>query len=183
MNFLRRCYSKLFSKNSASNNSVFPLLFKDAHVDGIDKKLYEVSLKYKIAVLPIQENYDLDNLYPITDQVHLWTILVVGNDKTYIHVSNPDPFRHIPNLDSTVLNKKAEGILPAEMIGFLDPIWDTTLNGHQLQFYIVFDGRIFFVNTYPFYNGRQKVIGAILFMRRFDTITDVYNAVDTQDAK
>lgn len=149
-------------------------LVKDALPDDIDKHLYEVSKKYKIGVLPIQENYDIDNLYPITDQVELWTILVVGNDKTYIHVSNPDPFRNIPNLDGAVLNKKAEGVLPPEFRGFLDPIWDKTLGGQQLQFYIVFDGRIFFVNTYPFYNGKEKVIGAILFMRRFDTITDVY---------
>jgi hypothetical protein len=152
-----------------------PPFLKDASADQeLDRRLYEVSKKYKIAVLPIQENYDLDNLYPITDKVELWTILVVGNDKTYIHVSNPDPFRTIPNLNSSVLNKKADNLLPEEFKAFLDPLWDKTLIGNQLQFYMVVDGRIFFVNTYPFYNQSSKVIGAILFMRKFDTITDVY---------
>ena len=51
-----------------------------------------------------------------------------------------------------------------------DSVWTKTLQGKQLQFYMVWNSKLYFINTYPFFNGKGKVIGAILFMRAFETM-------------
>jgi hypothetical protein len=137
----------------------------------LNKQLYHVSKKYKISILPIAAGFNLENLYPLTDQVEFWNIFIVGKDKTYIlaHCKN----LVIPNTDK-LLNKTADGILPDELRDFFDPLWDKTLKGTQLQFYIVFNGRTYFVNSYPFYNEKKVVIGAIMFFRLFETMPDIY---------
>jgi hypothetical protein len=150
----------------------------------LNQQLYNVSKKYKISILPIVSGFNLDNLYPLTDQVQFWNIFIVGRDKTYILASCKNI--KIPNTEQ-LLNKTADGILPDELREFFDPIWDKTLKGSQLQFYIVFNSSTYFVNTYPFYNDRKRVIGAIMFLRLFETMPDVYYMnnfpVDTKDQK
>ena len=137
--------------------------------DGLDRNIYNVSKEYKISILPIIPDFDIDNLYPITDQVHKWSILIVGNDKTYILASIKDPHITIPESED-LPNHTGNNILPEELTKFFDSVWTTTLTGKQLQFYMVWNGKLYFVNTYPFFNGKKKVIGAILFMRAFDTM-------------
>lgn len=137
----------------------------------LEKKIYHVSKQNKISVLPITPTFDIENLYPLTDRVELWNIFVVGNDKTYIMSQVKDPTISIPEADE-LLNRKANGILPEDLATFFDTIWDRTLLGRQLQFYIVWNGRLYFINTYPFFNGRRAVIGAILFMRAFETMPE-----------
>lgn len=132
-------------------------------------ELYNVSRKYKISILPVASGYNIENLYPLTDHVELWNIFIVGRDKTYI-LANCKNLK-IPR-SSELVNNTADGILPDELKDFFDPIWDQTLNGNQLQFYIIFDGRTYFVNSYPFFNERKRVIGAILFLRLFETMPD-----------
>lgn len=46
-------------------------------------------------------------------------------------------------------------------------IWDLTLEGCNLQFYIVVSNELYFVNTYTIPNEKGNIIGAILFMRKF----------------
>lgn len=142
---------------------------KDIGAFDLGSKLYDVTRQYKISILPIPQNFDIDNLYPITDHVELWNIFIVGNDKTYILVNINDPHIIIPNTRQ-LPNHKAQNIMPEELVKLLDSIWDKTLLGKQLQFYMVWDGKLYFINTYPFFNGQNKVIGAILFMRTFETI-------------
>ncbi len=137
----------------------------------LEKKIYHVSKQNKISVLPITPTFDIENLYPLTDHVELWNIFVVGNDKTYIMSQVKDPSISIPEADE-LLNRKENGILPDDLATFFDTIWDRTLLGRQLQFYIVWNGRLYFINTYPFYNGKRSVIGAILFMRAFETMPE-----------
>jgi hypothetical protein len=141
--------------------------------DGLQKELYHVSQKYKIAILPIVTDYDLDNLYPITDRVEQWNIMVIGNDKTYILASLRDPYLR-PFREEGVLNNNGETTIPPELQGFFSPIWDKTLAGSQLQFYIVYSSHLYFINTYPILNGKKKIIGAIMFMRAFETLADLY---------
>ena len=137
----------------------------------LDKNLYKVTRKYKISILPITPNYDIDNLYPLTDHVELWNIFIVGNDKTYILANVNDPHILIPNV-GMLPNKQAQNILPDELMGVLNNIWTKTLTGKQLQFYMVWNSKLYFVNTYPFFNGKSVVIGAIMFMRAFETMPD-----------
>ena len=137
----------------------------------LDRKIYNVSREYKISILPITPKFDIENLYPISDKVHLWSTLIIGNDKTYILANIKDPHINIP--ESVHLeNKTGTNILPHELNKFFDSIWDKTLTGKQLQFYIVWNAKLYFINTYPFFNGRGKVIGAILFMRAFETMPE-----------
>ena len=154
-------------------NVVFNCFWKSKKIQEkeLDKKIYHVSKQHKISVLPITPTFDIDNLYPLTDHVELWNIFVVGNDKTYIMTQVKDPNIILPEAEN-LLNRKANGILPNDLSTFFDTIWDRTLLGRQLQFYIVWNGRLYFINTYPFFNGKRNVIGAILFMRAFDTMPE-----------
>jgi hypothetical protein len=155
-----------------------PKIKETTHDIDLGSKLYNVTREYKISILPITQNFDIQNLYPITDHVELWNIFIIGNDKTYIMANINDPNITIPNSDQ-LPNHKGHNILRDELLKILDTIWDRTLTGKQLQFYIVWNGKLYFINTYPFFNGKNKVIGAILFMRTFETMEDeVKNSSD-----
>jgi hypothetical protein len=141
----------------------------------LDTNIYAASRKFKISILPINNHFDIENLYPLTDHVELWNIFIVGNDKTYILASVKDPCITIPGADD-LLNHRGNNRLPVELNEFFNTIWDKTLNGKQLQFYMVWSGRLYFINTYPFLNGKGKVIGAALFMRAFETMPEMHIA-------
>ena len=138
---------------------------------GLDKRIYDVTREYKVSILPITPNFDIDNLYPLTDHVELWNIFIIGNDKTYILANIKDPHIIIPN-HKDLTNHQAKNILPMELEKVLDCIWDRTLKGNKLQFYMVWNGKLYFINTYPFHNGKNKVIGAVMFMRAFETMPE-----------
>ena len=145
---------------------------EDVAVDAMDRNIYAASHKHNINVLPVLPNFDIQNLYPITDCVEQWNILVVGSDKTYILASLKDPFIRLdpPNAEAQLPNHQGHDVMPAELNAFFDPVWDKTLLGRQLQFYILWNERLYFINTYPFFNSGHRVIGAILFMRAFHTL-------------
>lgn len=150
--------------------------------DDLHGDIYKVSKEYKITILPITHNIDIDNLYPVTDHVELWNIFIVGNDKTYILANINDKHINIPNNDK-LLNHKAENLLPDELRKIFDKIWDKTLSGKQLQFYMVWNSKLYFINTYPFFNGKAKTIGAILFMRMFESMPDIRNATRLENVE
>ncbi len=137
--------------------------------DGLDRNIYNVTREYKISILPIIPDFEIDNLYPLTDHVELWNIFIVGNDKTYILANVNDPHIVVPNAES-LPNHSGINILPNELSVVFDSVWTQTLSGKQLQFYMVWNGKLYFINTYPFFNGKKKVIGAILFMRAFESM-------------
>lgn len=145
----------------------------------LDKKIYDVTREYKVSILPITASFDIDNLYPLTDHVELWNIFIIGNDKTYILANVKDPHIVIPQCRN-LENHQATNILPIELEKILDCIWDRTLKGNKLQFYMVWNGKLYFINTYPFLNGKNKVIGAILFMRAFETMPEA-KFTETED--
>lgn len=120
-----------------------------------------------LSIIPVSDTYHIDNLYPITDHVEFWNIFVVGNDKTYILANVKDPHIFLPHVEK-LTNDRGNRILPPALMKMFDNIWTKTLTGVKLQFYMLWGGKLFFVNTYPFLNGNQLVIGAIMFMRAFD---------------
>lgn len=134
---------------------------KDHHA-----RMIKAGEKYDIAILPVVSDYKIDNLYPVTDQVHKWNILIVGNDKTYIHAS-------IYDLDfptKGLLNNVGARELCPELNEFFDPIFDKTLQGRKLQFMIVWRKTTYMVNTYPLQNTANKVVGAIMFVRAYELL-------------
>lgn len=146
-------------------------------MDGV----YRVARKYKISFLPVGPNFELTNLYPLTNHVELWNVLVVGRDKSYILASIRDPHTRIPA--DGMLNRKGEESLPHELVKLFDIFWTKTLEDRQLQLFLVWNGKLYLVNTYAFKNPSGAVIGAVMFMRAFsgdDTVTDP--ALDAQNS-
>lgn len=143
----------------------------DSDNDDLGQKIYDVGRKYNIFILPVLEDQAIDNLYPTTDHVHLWNIFIVGNDKTYILATVNDDHIRIPN-HSNLANHKSDNMIPPELTEIFNTIWDKTLRGSQLQFYMVWNKKLYFINTYPFSNDSKKVIGAIMFMRAFETLPE-----------
>jgi hypothetical protein len=139
----------------------------------LEKKIFDVSKEYNISILPIQNNVEIENLYPPTDHVELWNTFIVGCDKTYILANVNDDHIRIPHLD-LLPNRKGLNLLPDELSNVFDKIWDKTLTNTKLQFYMTWNGKLYFINTYPFLNGKQKVIGATLFMRAFEKMPEAH---------
>ncbi len=132
-----------------------------------ESRLKSVGSKYNIAILPVISDYEIENLYPVTDQVHKWNILIVGSDKTYIHASIYD--LDIPETENLV-NNRGTTVLSHELNEFFDPIFDNTLNGRKLQFLIIWRKTTYLVNTYPLENQSNKVVGAIMFVRAYELL-------------
>lgn len=151
-------------------NCIFPACCsrepKKKNADDHDAKMIEVSEKYNIAILPVVSDYKIENLYPVTDQVHKWNILIVGNDKTYIHASIYDL-----DIPSKILeNNLGARVLCSELNEFFDPIFDKTLQGRKLQFLIIWRKTTYMVNTYPLQNTSDNVVGAIMFVRAYELL-------------
>lgn len=143
-----------------------------------NQAIYDTARKYEIGILPVHNNVNIKNLYPITDQVHLWNTFIVGNDKTYI-LSSINDLKGFPET-TNLLNKKGDVVLPTFLQDFFDPIWDKTLKGKQLQFYMIYNTRTYFVNSYPFRNDEDFVIGAIMFIRAFEKMPNETSALIKQ---
>lgn len=122
--------------------------------------------KYNVSILPVESNFQITNLMPLTNHVELWNVFVVGNDKSYILAHVNDPYTSLP-LAGNLPNRTGDAGLPSEVVLLFDVIWTKTLAGKQLQFFMSWNGRLYLVNTYPLANGRQATIGAVMFMRAF----------------
>lgn len=140
--------------------------------DSFESNLYTIGEKHNISILPIQQSFELENLYPKYNHVQEWTTLVIGKDKTYI-LCNLGGIA-FANSDKLV-NHKGAGILPEALEEFFDPLWNKTLTGKNLQLFIVIDGRTYFMNTFAFKNNSSQVIGACMFLRQFSTIPNVFS--------
>lgn len=142
------------------------------------QKLYDVTEKLKISILPISLDFDLDNLYPIHNHVSNWNIFVVGKDKRYIlgNIGNENCL-----LSKRYLNVKSEDLVdgfgdsfPPELFTFFDSVWDITLKGQNLQLYVMIAGKLYLINTYKLTNDKNNVIGACLFMRDFQNADEFF---------
>ena len=131
-------------------------------------KLYNASKNFNLSVLPVSPEYCINNLFPVTNHVDLWSTFIIGNDKSYILCNVGDvnvTFQDIPN----IINTKGVTI-PKDLFIFLNNVWDMTLQGKNLQFFIVLDSRLYIFNSYCLTNEKNQVIGATGFMRNFESI-------------
>jgi len=145
-------------------NCFFPSRAKTRRQNELDRQLKDNNGKYDIHLIKVDENFSITNLYPITDEVHKWSIFIIGNDKTYIHASIGEfKFPHADNL----MNKRGTNILPNELNEIFEPLWIKTLNGDQVQMYMIVSQKLYLVNTYPLFNANRQVIGAVMFIRPF----------------
>lgn len=130
--------------------------------------------RYNITILPVYAGFCIENLYPETNQVHKWNIIIIGKDKTFIHVSVHD--LDLPQHE-TFPNRRSGNVLDRQLQDFFDPIFDKTLMKHQLQFIMAWSQRIFLVNTYPICNQVGGVIGAVIFIRNYNLMPKMTFAV------
>lgn len=129
--------------------------------------------KYQITILPISTNYKLENLYPITDAVEKWNTFIVGNDMTYILTKVYDDIFREELTNELLLNKKSNNLIAEDLHLFLFSVWKETLKGNNLQFFMVYKSKLFFCNSYNFKNQSGYIIGAILFIRLFDSMPPI----------
>jgi hypothetical protein len=123
--------------------------------------------QYDIVMLPIiPDFFKMDNLYPPWNHVDEWDIFMVGNDKTYI-LANVNSFKTSVNLSQHLLNNRAAGIVDEELAMFLDPLWDKTLAGSQLQFFMEMREQQYIVNTFHLTNMDKTIVGAVMLLRPF----------------
>jgi hypothetical protein len=121
--------------------------------------------QHKIYVLPIQNDFELDDLYPTENHVDKWSTFIIGKDKTYILASSSNL-----KMGDLLVNHKGTGILPNTIEKFLDPIWDRTLEGNQVQIFMIYDSKTYLLNSYSLKNYTGQIIGACMFMRLVDSL-------------
>jgi hypothetical protein len=144
---------------------------EDAKKEDDITKIQKLSTKHNISILPIKNFFELESLYPVTNQVHTWSTFIIGKDKTYV-LANGYNFDLGSPCDD-LLNKKAPGHMNDTLVEFFEPVWDRTLKGQQLQFFMVYNGITYIVNTYALRNESQVIIGACMFIRTFDSMPSI----------
>jgi hypothetical protein len=140
-------------------------------------KIQKLSTKYNISILPIKNFFELESLYPVTNQVHTWSTFIIGKDKTYVLANGYNFDLGAPAEE--LLNKKAPGHMNENLVEFFEPIWKRTLKEQQLQFFMVYCGITYLVNTYALRNESHKIIGACMFIRTFDSMPSVTSRLTT----
>lgn len=134
----------------------------------------DVGENYNIVTLPVMMGRDIADLYPPTNHVEDWSILIIGKNKNYILAHMND--LHIPNTDF-LPNNIGDRYLPKEISAYFNQIWDKTLAGNELQFFMVLNGKTYFVNTYRFLNRTAEVVGAVMFLRQTDLMPNLSYSV------
>jgi hypothetical protein len=134
-------------------------------------KIQALSKKHNISILPIMNSYEIQSLYPETSQAHTWSTFIIGKDKTYA-LTNKYDF-NIESSYNKLFKRTTNGQLHDDLLEFFDPIWERTLNGQQLQFFMIYCSIIYFVNTFALRNDSYKVIGASMFIRSLDTMPTI----------
>lgn len=165
-----------YTKNKKSRNR--RNASEDRHRYTIYDEVRTAGERYNITILPVHANFCIDNLYPETNQVHKWNIIIIGKDKTFIHVSIHD--LDLPEYD-TFPNRRAGNVLDRHLQDFFDPIFEKTLSNQKLQFVMGWSHRIFLVNTYPLNNQFGNVIGAVIFIRNYSLMPKMTFAPLTHD--
>jgi hypothetical protein len=130
----------------------------------ISKELYDYSKQNDILIIPLVKEYNLDNLYPVEDEVEKWNIFIVGQDRTYIQAKVTDSIFEI-NEDKILNTRGNKESISLRFKEFLNKIWNQTLKGKQLQFFTYINSKLFLLNSYPFRNNKNVIIGGICFIR------------------
>ena len=159
-------------ENAAMDADAFKKNYKTS------KKIIELGANHQLQILPVMRGKEITDLYPPTDQVHLWNTFVVGKKLNYI-VANVNDLNIGVNDPKYLLNSKADNLMDDDIKRFFDHIWEETLSGVDLQFFMIKSGRTFFVNTYCLQNGNQQTIGGLCFIRNIETLPYFQLAEDT----
>lgn len=161
-------------------NCFFPSLRKKKENKEFRNSLEMIGAKYNISVLPVIADFEFENLYPETNQVHKWNIFIVGKDKTYIHAQIYD--LDIPE-GKNLPNHKGANVLTEELNEFFEPCFDKTLEGRRLQLMVIWRKKTYLLNTYPLTNHKHNVVGAVMFLRDFELLPPLQTTYTTSKSQ
>jgi hypothetical protein len=142
-------------------------------------KIQALSKKHNISILPILNSYEIQSLYPETSQAHTWSTFIIGKDKTYA-LTNKYDF-NIESSYNKLFKRTSNGQLHDDLLEFFDPIWERTLKGQQLQFFMIYCSIIYFVNTFALRNDSYNIIGASMFIRSLETMPTISSRISFDD--
>lgn len=132
--------------------------------------LVKTGFENDIHVIPLEtHDYVINNLFPKHDNVQLWSTLCVGTDLKYILCNINQDLVHNAH---RVLNTDGKDVLDPKLHNFFNTVFETTLTGKQLQFYMIWNGVVMFCNSYVLRNQNNQIIGAMLFVRNFQSLMD-----------
>jgi hypothetical protein len=129
------------------------------------KKIVDRGKEFNVIVLPIEKNIQLEDIFPKTNHVEEWNIFIIGKGKNYILANIKSLGIDVIHTDK-ILNTKGLHTLPEELINFLDSVWDETLKGTSMQFFIIVKSITYLCNSFPLQTSAKNNIGALLFIRK-----------------
>lgn len=133
-----------------------------------EDKLINLQRENHVKVLPFLSFLPLSDIFPATNHVAEWSVYIIGKNKRLV-VSQDN----LQLSDVDMLNKKYDAVLDGKNGEFFDTVFDMIVNGHETQFILVYQDRMYFANTYSFKNENGTVIGGILFIRLYSSMTEL----------
>jgi hypothetical protein len=141
---------------------------KQKNKDFYEKRLMSLQKDNEVKVLPFLSFLPLNDIFPRTNHVAEWSVYIIGKNKRLV-VSQDN----LQLSDVDMLNKKYDSVLEGKNGEFFDTVFDMIVNGHESQFILVYQDRMYFANTYSFRNENKEVIGGILFIRLYSSMTEL----------
>ena len=142
--------------------------------------IYQTAQQSNILILPATNIQTLKSLFPESNHVHLFNVLIVGKEKEYILCKLQGDFQFQGH--EKLMNAKYADRMPTEIRKLLDGIWDKTLGNKNLQFLMVFRGKAYLCNSFSFKNSDMDIIGAICFIRNIELVQETSRlSVDRQN--
>jgi hypothetical protein len=120
-----------------------------------EDEIFNISRKLNIIILPVDGNKSKlynESIHGI-DEEDTWNVFVVNALKTYI----------VKNINEELIldTKSTDAIFK-----LFDVLWNYTLSGKQLQYYLFWKEKTFFLYTFPLQSlKKNNFIGGILFMK------------------
>ena len=133
-----------------------------------EEKLINLQKENQVKVLPFLSFLPLTDIFPATNHVAEWSVYIIGKNKRLV-VSQDN----LQLSDVDMLNKKYDAVLDGKNGEFFDTVFDMIVNGHESQFILVYHDKMYFANTYSFKNENGSVIGGILFIRLYSSMTEL----------
>lgn len=133
-----------------------------------EKRLMSLQKDNDVKVLPFLSFLPLTDIFPKTNHVAEWSVYIIGRNKRLV-VSQDN----LQLSDIDMLNKKYDSVLEGKNGEFFDTVFEMIIHGHESQFILVYQDRMYFANTYSFRNENKAVIGGILFIRLYSSMTEL----------
>jgi hypothetical protein len=162
-------FGSLFSFNFDNCSCLFSKKTKDKNERTFyENKLMSLQENIDIKVLPFLSFLPLTDIFPESNHVAGWSTYVNGKNKRLV-VSQDN----LQLSDNSMLNKKYDNVLDGKNGEFFDTVFQMIISGHENQFLMVYKEKLYFANCYCFRNEEKAVIGGILFIRLYTSMSEL----------